>query len=322
MQGDCIQGAEEIILGLEKRYLPCSECEEVHFKKFSPLFKQTNLPDITSTWKHCNCGKRHLDVVMAHVMKILIEDKLLEPESNLRNLGTPLITPTYPLNSYPYLPRDSVVLLLPIVNKHSAEKVVTEVPEVKGVIKGNMKNTVGIRDAKSDPVTYELMAGCDMRCDVFNTSKGPVCIQKPQSKIHIEISKPVSPKITSLNKFFDQNEHPTVLDSTCGPGTLGIVALKLGAKKVVFNDLWLPAAQTTLLNLEVNGFPIQLKKENDRGLLGCGDNFEVYCLDIKDLNKVLNQKFDLCLVDTFPGVDFNVFVNSVRDMCGKVLILD
>ena len=46
-------------------------------------------------------------------------------------------------------------------------------------------------------------------------------------------------KIENLIKVLEKYDKPTVLDCTCGPGTLGIAALKAGAGKVIFNDLWL-----------------------------------------------------------------------------------
>ena len=58
--------------------------------------------------------------------------------------------------------------------------------------------------------------------------------------------------------------RPTVLDCTCGPGTLGIACLKAGAQKVVFNDIWNPAIETTLINLEVNGFPVKISGSEER----------------------------------------------------------
>ena len=79
-------------------------------------------------------------------------------------------------------------------------------------------------------------------------------IYKNQAEIHVEFSKPISPKIEVLKKIIEKYKEPTVLDCTCGPGTLGITCLKSGAKRVVFNDLWYPAAKMALLNLEVNGF--------------------------------------------------------------------
>ncbi|MCE7697684.1 MAG: 50S ribosomal protein L11 methyltransferase, partial [Methanobacterium paludis] len=191
---------------------------------------------------------------------------------------------------------------------------------VKGVLKGDLRKTVGIRDSNSSPNVYKLLAGCDMRCDIVQTQYGSICIYKHQGEIHIEFSKPVSPKVTILNKALNQYATPTVLDCTCGPGTLGITCLKAGAEKVVFNDLWYPAARTTALNLEINGFSVDIfdKKE---GLIASGKNFDVYCADVKDLKNILDEKFDICLVDTFPGVGIDKFKIAVKELCNQVVVI-
>ena len=48
---------------------------------------------------------------------------------------------------------------------------------------------------------------------------------------------------------------------------------------------------------------------------------QVYCLDVKELGSILNEKFDICLVDTFPGVDTNYFEASIREICGEIIII-
>lgn len=45
-----------------------------------------------------------------------------------------------------------------------------------------MKDTVGIKDAQSNPKVYELLAGCDMRSDVVQTPFGPIFIYKYQER--------------------------------------------------------------------------------------------------------------------------------------------
>lgn len=147
--------------------------------------------------------------------------------------------------------------------------------------------------------------------------------------MHLQTSGPdthrASKTIISQNKIhkkvLDNYNKPKIVDCTCGPGTLGIAALKAGASKVVFNDLWYPACQTTAMNLEINGFPVELLG-NKKGLIAVGDNFKVYCMDIQDLKTVLNEKFEVCLVDVFPGVDSTEFVNSIRKICREVVLID
>ena len=97
----------------------------------------------------------------------MIDEGIKDKKANLRNACIPLVTPGYPIDSVPYLPEDSLVILSNEVNKKCAETIVKEVGEVKGVLKGDMRKTVGIKDSSSDPHVYELLAGCDLRCDII-----------------------------------------------------------------------------------------------------------------------------------------------------------
>lgn len=305
---------------LENHYLPCESCPTSDLKKFLPLDEQIKVKEIDDQWKRCKCGLRHLDHVMVHILKIMMEEGWRNKKSTLRQVGTPLITPGYPLNDPPYLKSDSVVLLTNGIGEECALRIYEEVPEVKGVLKGDLKVTVGIKDSTSSPHTYQLLAGCDLRCDIVPTPSGPICIYKNQGQIHLEFSRPVNPKITALNQILGKYQNPSILDCTCGPGTLGIAALKAGAKKVVFNDIWYPAAWITAINLEVNGFPVKINEERP-GLLAEGENFQVYCADIRDLELILDEKFDIGLIDPFPGVDFTEFSQAVREICHEMIII-
>lgn len=316
----CLKPAPQVLKNFEILYHPCPHCKEWKLKKFTPLIQQMDLDKFNGDFGRCACGKRHLDLVIAQILKIMIEEGLKDEKSTLRNACVPLITPAYPTNSVPYLPKNSLVILAPELNKKTAERILKEVPEVKGVLKGDLRDTVGIKDSESNPNIYELLAGCDMRCDLVYTPYGTICIFKNQGQIHIEFPKPLSPKIKKLKEVLDKFDAPSVLDCTCGPGTLGIAALKSGAKKVVLNDLWYPAALTTALNLEINGFPVKISSTPE-GLIAAGGRVEVYCLDVKDLKNVLSEKFDICIVDTFPDVDSTDFVASIRDICSEVLVI-
>ncbi|NYB51471.1 MAG: 50S ribosomal protein L11 methyltransferase [Methanobacteriaceae archaeon] len=318
---DCIKKSISLLKNIDYFYFPCDKCQKWNFKKFKPLLEQLDpAQKINADWGRCSCGRRHLDVVIAHILNIMQEDGLKDERSTLRETCVPLITPAYPLNSAPYLDEDTLVILSPEISRECAERIVSQVPEVKGVLKGDIKDTVGIKNSESSPHTYQLLAGCDLRLDIVQTPFGAIYICKNQGDIHIEFPKPVSPKIIRLKKVLGKYEHPSVLDCTCGPGTLGIAALKGGAKRVVFNDIWYPAARTTALNLEVNGFPLNLTG-NKQGLIAQGEYGEVYCLDVLKLGSVLNDKFDLCLVDTFPGVDTKNFENAIKHLCQEVVII-
>jgi len=316
----CIKLTSQILENIDLYYLPCAECKTINFKKFSPLASQINLDKIDNTFGSCECGKRHLDIVIAHILKIMIEEGIKDEKSTLRDACVPLITPAFPTGSVPFLPYNSMVILSDEINKKCAERIVDEVKEVKGVLKGNLKDTVGMKDVESRPHVYELLAGCDMRCDVVQTPFGPTGIHKYQGKIHIEFPKVKSPKIEILKRVLEDYDNPSVIDCTCGPGTLGIVCLKAGAKKVVFNDIWPPAVEMTKINLEANGFPVKLSG-NKEGLLAWGEKFEVYNVDIEELGNFLDEKFDICFVDVFPGVNSDKFVKAAGNLSKKVVLI-
>jgi hypothetical protein len=318
---DCLKPAPQILKYSKNLYSSCNKCLEFKLKKFKPLNSQLKLNSLDDSFGKCiNCGKRHLDIVMAHILKIMMDYGLKDKESNLRDVCVPLITPAYPTKSVPYLPEDSLVILSGEMNVKCANEILKKVPEVKGILKGCINDTVGIKNSTTNPHTYEVLAGCDVRCDIIYTPWDDVCIYKYQSQIHIEFPKPLSPKIMALKKILDRYDNPTVLDCTCGPGTLGITALKAGVGKVIFNDLWFPAVENTIINLELNGYPLKMSNKR-RGIIATGNNFEVYCLDIKELGAVFNNQFNICLVDTFPKIDPGNFVESVEEICEEVLIL-
>ena len=318
---ECIKKPHEVLEKIEYIYSPCDNCPEWNFKKFKPFHEQIDSDHpINANWGRCSCGRRHLDLVVAHILRIMQEEGLKNEKSTLRDACVPLITPAYPLQNIPYLSKDTLVVLSPDFNYKCATRILKEVPEVKGVLKGNIRDTIGIKNFESTAHKYELLAGCDMRCDLVQTPAGPLCIYKHQGEIHIEFPKPASPKISELNRAMAKYQNPKILDCTCGPGTLGIAALKEGASKVVFNDIWYPAAHTTALNLEVNGFPVELS-HHKQGLVAHGRSWDVYCLDIKELGSVLDDEFDICVVDTFPGVDTTHFIQAVRDLCGEVVVI-
>jgi len=56
-------------------------------------------------------------------------------------------------------------------------------------------------------------------------------------------------------------------------------------------------------------------------LIAEGENYKVYCADIKDLKLILKEKFDFCLVDPFPGVDFRNFSEVAVELAYEVIVL-
>ncbi len=315
----CIQPASVVLKYIKLFYRPCVQCETWKLKKFSTLARQIDLNEIDTTFGLCDCGKRHLDIVMAHVLKIMIDEGIKDEKSSLRDACTPLITPAYPMDFVPYLPKNSMVILSREMTKDCAQRIVKEVSEVKGVLKGDLRETVGIKDSHLGSNVYELLAGCCARCDIVQTSYGDLCIHKYQGEIHIEFPKVKSPKIEILREVLEKYDAPSVLDCTCGPGTLGIVCLKAGARRVVFNDIWLPAAEMTAINLETNGFPVN-QWNPEENIIAEGENFKVYSLDIRHLEEVLDEKFDICIIDAFPGIDTTEFV-EIAGRFGKEVVV-
>jgi len=316
----CIRPVSEALKDIELFYKPCNDCKTEKIRKFSPLAEQINLDEIDNNFGSCECGKRQLDIVMAHVLKVMIDEGIKDKKANLRNACVPLVTPGYPTDSVPYLPENSLVILSNEVDKKCAERIVKEVGEVKGVLKGDARKTVGIKDSDSNPHVYELLAGCDLRCDIIQTPYGALGIYKYQHEIHIEFPTVESPKIEILKKALNEYDKPYVLDCTCGPGTLGLTCLKAGAQKVVFNDIWKPATETTLVNLEANGFPVKLSGGEEE-LIASGEKFEIYSMDVRELVNCLDEKFDICIVDTFPGVDTAEFVEAAGKLGKKVVVI-
>jgi len=113
---------------------------------------------------------------MAHILKIMMDEGIKTSDSTLRNVCVPLITPAYPLDTVPHLPDNSLVILSEDVDAGCAKRIVKEVPEVKGVLNGSLSDTVGVKDSGSNPSIYELLYGCDLRCDIVNTPGGSVSL--------------------------------------------------------------------------------------------------------------------------------------------------
>lgn len=313
-----IKPASTALKGIESIYTPCIKCKIPKLKKFSPLKDQVNIEKINNEYGRCTCNKRHLDIVIAHILAIMIDECIKKGNSSLRNVCTPLITPAFPINFAPFLQHDSLVILSDSMTIKCADRIVNEVSEVKGVLKGNLKETVGIKDINSNAHEYKLLAGCDTRCDIVPTPYGSICIYKYQGKTHIEFPRKNPPKIEIIKNILDKYDAPSVFDCTCGPGTLGITCLKAGAKKVYFNDIWPPALEMTAINLEVNGFILNTWDPKNNPL-GEGEKFKIYSMDLRKLKDVLDETFDICIIDAFPDVDTTEFKYALKKV-GKEII--
>jgi hypothetical protein len=153
----------------------------------------------------------------------------------------------------PYLPKNSLLLLSQVVEEPVARRLYKEVPEVRGVVKcGRFVPGAVDVDLSVPPRVYELLAGCDVRADVFYTQHSPVVVYKQQSMIHIEFPRGYDPKIISVGVHLRHSLPSVFVDASCGAGTLGIIAAQYGVPHVIMNDAWYAAAFWAAFNLKVN----------------------------------------------------------------------
>ena len=330
--GDCILPAQKVLDDILSMYMACGLCP-----RDPMLVKNAPIPGkIDKNFGLCiNCKKRHLDHVIWNVLSILKEKGLFSQDAALREVGTPLISFGYQIPYPPRLNKKNLVLIMDSVTKDIAREIVEKVPEVKGVIKrkGLQSQSIGILDTNSSPHTYELLSGCDMRCDVVSSLFGELCIYKNQSLIHIEFN---NTKITKMEELYlkGELENAVVVDGFCGPGTLGLLCVIAGAKKVILNDAWLPALKNTILNIKVNssilGIKINFEKADYDKLIADEpvllaraqgkSEVLVYHGDIRKLDMAVKGS-DICLIDTFPSVNPARFMAACKDIAGKTIII-
>ena len=331
-KGNCVLPAETILDELFDMYIACGSCPpEPVFDKSTP-FHET----IDENSGRCQeCGKRHIDYVIGNVLTLLKERGFFPDDAPLKDVGTPLIAVGFQIPYPPRLGNDSLILIMDSVTAELAGEIIRSIPEIKGVIKrtGSQSQSIGILDTDSTPHTYELLAGCDMRCDVVASSFGELCIYKNQSKIHIEFNNTKIAKIEELY-FKGELDNSVVVDGFCGPGTLGLLAVLGGAKKVILNDAWLPAIRNTILNIKANsgilGVDIELETPDYDTLIGDEpvllarasgtSEILVYHGDIKKLDSVVDG-CDICIIDTFPSVNPAEFIQHCREIAKKVVVI-
>lgn len=330
--GDCVKPAEEVLEGIYEMYMACASCPpDPLFNKSAPFLEKIGNND-----GRCGkCGKRHLDFVTGNVLKVLKQNGLYPEDASLKEVGTPLIVSGYQVPYPPRLGSKSLVLIMDSITMEAAEEIVALVPEVKGVIKrkGSQSQSVGILDVTSVPHTYELLAGCDMRCDVVSSSFGELCIYKNQSEIHIEFN---NTKVKKIEELYLKGEFDDafVVDALCGPGTLGLLGVLAGARAVILNDAWLPAVRNAILNIKANSKALGVKinfelKEHSKPigdepvlLAKAGGRAEimVYHGDVRKLGRVIKE-CDLCLIDAFPSINPAEFITTCRDFSKKVIVI-
>ncbi len=243
---DCVQKAQDLVGTLETVFAPCGECRGRTLDKAAPP------PDLTLA-RPCPCGKRFIDDVFVHLYSIMIEEGALAKGDPLKKVGMPLVHPGFALEGPPYLPNNSLLLLSQAVDEKVAGRLHGEVPEVRGVVKcGKFVPGAIDVDLTVTPRVYELLAGCDVRADVFYTQHSPVVVYKQQSLIHIEFPRGYDPKIVNVGVRLRHSLPRAFVDASCGAGTLGIIAAQYGVPHVIMNDAWYAAAFWAAYNLKVN----------------------------------------------------------------------
>ncbi|MDO8724828.1 MAG: hypothetical protein Q7J35_02015 [Candidatus Methanoperedens sp.] len=330
--GDCVRDPELVLDELFQIYLPCRSCPpDPLYDKKAPL----NEKIYSDTGRCTKCGRRHLDHVVGHVLTLLKESSFFPADAILIEVGTPLIEFGFQIPYPPRLPEKSLVLIMDSITEEIAGIITAKVPEIKGVIrrKGHPSNCIGLRDTDTTPHTYELLSGCDMRCDVVSSIFGELCIYKNQSVIHIEFNNTKIKKIEALY-IKGELDNAVVVDGFCGPGTLGLLCALGGAKKVILNDAWLPAVRNAILNLKANsallGAKIEFELIDHDNLIGdepvlmakAGGRTEilVYHGDIRKL-AVASGECDICLIDTFPSVNPAEYLLACRDFSKKTVLI-
>lgn len=243
---DCVNSAHEMIEKLPTVFKGCTECIiSPHPKRVPPPRRFYKVP--------CSCGKRFIDEVFVHLWVILVEEQIFCGSEPLGAVGQPLVHPGFVMGLPPFLPKDSLVLLSPHPTEAVARRMVEEVPEVRGVVKQE-PYVPGIIDPglQKTPREYPLLAGCDVRADVFGTAMGPIVVYKQQSTIHLEFPRGNDPKISEVEARISATNPHCFVDASCGAGTLGLVAARNAVRSVVMNDAWYSAAFWAAFNIGVN----------------------------------------------------------------------
>jgi len=314
--GDCIEDAPVLLARLPHTFVPCPDCMGLTYDKRAPP------PGLPPAQPCPSCGKRFIDEVFAQIYLILVEEGDLTGGEPLAAAGTPLIHPGFALERAPYLPAKSLVLLSRVVTQKAADRLVAEVPEIRGVVRGGAF-VPGLEDIDGDgiPETHTLLAGCDVRANIFYNQKEPLVIYKQTSTMHIEFPRGYDPKIISVGSQIRKNSPKTFVDACCGPGTLGLLSALMEVPHVIMNDAWYAAAFFAAFNTQVNREHFDIEevvflrsfKEMQKQPVATepvkvaetvGEQvIEVYQGDFRRLPAVLPAGVDLTVIDLFHKKD-------------------
>ncbi len=328
---DCVGQAKDIIEVLPTIFLPCPDCRARILDKRLPL----PAPEYAEP---CSCGKRYIDEVFAHMYVIMVEEGCLLPTNPLIDVGSPLIHPGCAVDRPPYLPEKSLVLLSSRAGKKTAQRLLREVPELRGVVRnGDFLPGIPDHDPGTPPRVYELVAGCDVRADIFPVRTGPLVMYKQQSRIHIEFPRFGYPKLRSVERHVGMPPVPFFVDACSGVGTLGLAAACAGVHHVIMNDAWYAAAFWSAINLEVNkaSFAVDrvriCKNLRDPGEHPTGHEpvkiadtegeqvIEVYHGDLRELKRVIPQGSNpVTVIDVFDKRDRGAVEKMSADWLSRV----
>ena len=285
----------------------CEKCSDVQIKKFSPLCELIDFETLDEEYMKCECGKRPLDIVMSHILKIMIEEDIVPQKATLRrNSPVPLSGFYYSSLNPQFIGEKTLILLHPDFTDEVASRLINEVPEVKCVLKGSPQSLVGQADKDSQISHFEILEGDDTQINVMRTLLGDkLVLVKNQSMHHIEVAMTTEEKLVRLHNYLNNNDVKTgvAVDAMCGLGALGIYLAKFGFEKVMFNDINPEMIEALRKNLEINGI------EN---------GFEIYNEAFEDLDIA---KVDLCVIDAFPGMDIEEIRKKAEGIADNVVII-
>ena len=265
---DHIHEAGCLISKRQDLFSPCPQCRGV--------LRDKSLPPDDSPASGCDCGKVFIDDVYVQVYHLLLDAGVITGKEPLFSVGTPLIDPGTFLRSPPYLPHRSLLLISSVFDEETAQRAYRTIPQISGILSdtGIPPGIGDIGDFSEPPFSeHTLLCGCDVRADLFPTSKGPVVVYKKQGSTHIEFPHGIDPKIRSVESAIRKVRPRLFVDACCGSGTLGLAGVRLGVGQVILNDPWYAAAFFSGFNLLVN-----------KEILGLDE-----CLIHTDYTTVLNE---------------------------------
>ena len=285
----------------------CENCRDVQVKKFSPLKDLIDFDGLDGEYMKCECGKRPLDIVMSHILKIMIESEIVPEKATLRrNSPVPLSEFYYSSFNPQFIGEKTLILLHPDFTAEVASRLINEVPEVKCVLKGSPRVPTGQFDKDSQINHFEILEGDDTQINLMRTLlEDKIVIVKNQSRHHIEVAMTTEEKLVRLHNYLNNNNvnKGVAVDAMCGLGALGIYLLKFGFEKVIFNDINPEMIEALKYNLEINDI--------DDGFEICNEAFE----DL-DVGKV-----DLCVIDAYPGADISEITEKAEEIADNVVII-